>query len=308
MKYVTQIFFVFLFSVLVTGHCWSTSYIIVDNETGCILEEKDRDQKNSTASLAQIALEMTLLDWSKLSKTSLDTLVTVPAPAPDQGRANPLGLQVGDRLTLRDLLYLSVLTSDAEAALTIATAVGSRLPNLQGLEPVGNFVSQMNALAAKLQMKSTLFLNPSGLDELPSQTQPYSTSADLARLVRYAYSKPGLLFYTAQPSREIQVQRNGKLFKRSVRNANTLLTIDRIDGVKVGHTEQAKGCIALTSEDRPEVKKEGDTIYTAPRRVIVIALGSPEPFHEGLGLMRHGWQLYQEWASSGRPTERHRFL
>lgn len=299
---------ILFFFFLAGASVQAASFIIVDNETGCILAEKNRDQKNATASLAQIALAVTVIDWAALSKTSLDTMVTLPADTAHQGAANPLGLREGDRLTLRDLLYLSVMISDSEAAFAIASFVGGQLPNPQQLDHVGNFVSQMNALATKLHMRNTLFLNPSGRD-LPSQAEPYSTAADLARLVRYACSKPGLLFYTAQRSRTIQVEREGKKFQVLIQNRNTLLGREHVDGVKIGHTAQANGCFALTSENRPEVRREGSTVYTAPRRIIVVLLHSSDSLTEkGMELVQQGWQLYQTWVREGRPEKGHRFL
>lgn len=295
-----------LFCMLVSA--FAENWITVDNETGCILEEHGRNNQVSIASLTKIALAMTLLDWSKISKTSLDSIVEVPANAAPQGAANPFGLQEGDRVTLRDLLYLSLLVSDSEAARAIAYNVGQRLPNTLQLDPIGNFVSHMNALADELQMKHTLFLNPSGLDMPVGQTQPYSTPADLARLVRYAYSKPGLAFYVAQKSREVHVERKGKTFSLKIENTNKLLGIDRIDGVKTGSTAMAGECVILTSEKDPEVKKVGNTVYTAPRRIIVVLLGSPNRFQQGLAFIRRGWSLYDSWASQGRPSRGCKFL
>lgn len=294
--------------VLLSTQAWALNSIIVDNETGCILEEHGRNSQVPVASLTKIALAMVLLDWASLSKKSLDTIVEVPSSAPVQGITNPLGLQEGDHLTLRDLLYLAMLVSDGEAAETIASAVGKQLPNTQQLDPINNFVSQMNALASELQMKNTLFLNPSGLDMTSSQTQPYSTAADLARLVRYAYSKPGLAFYVAQQAREIHVERAGKSFSVTIHNTNVLLGKECIDGVKTGQTPLAGGCLILTSEHHPEVKKVGSTVYTAPRRIIVVLLNSPDRFQEGLSFIRRGWSLYNTWAAEGRLTRGYQFL
>lgn len=296
------IIFLLLVSALVSSPAHAASSIIVDNETGHILEEHGRDDRLPIASLTKVALAMVLLDWAKLSNTSLDTVVSIPPRVLPQGPANPMGLQPGDRLTLRDLLYLALLASDSEAAETIANTVGQRLPNPQQLGPMDNFVSNMNALARELQMKHTLFLNPTGLDAPASQTQPYSSPADLARLVRYAYSKPGLIFYVSQKSREIHVERAGKSFGVKIQNTNKLLGIDRIDGVKTGHTQHAGDCIILTSEHDPEVKREGNTVYTAPRRIIVVLLGSTDRFSEGLELIRRGWSLYDDWAATGRSS------
>ncbi len=299
---------IFLSLLFFSTQATALNSIIVDNETGCVLEEHGRNSRVPVASLTKVALAMVVLDWATLCKKSLDTVVEVPSNAPPQVASNPLVLQPGDHLTLRDLLYLSLLVSDSEAAQTIAYAVGRQLPNTQQLGPVDNFVSQMNALAFELQMRDTLFLNPSGLDMPPSQTQPYSTAADLARLVRYAYSKPGLAFYVAQKSREIHVERAGKSFSVTIHNTNILLGQECIDGVKTGHTPLAGECLILTSEHRPEVKKVGNTVYTAPRRIIVVLLNAENRFQEGLSFIRRGWSLYDAWAAEGRLTRGHQVL
>ncbi|MFZ4116279.1 MAG: D-alanyl-D-alanine carboxypeptidase family protein [Chthoniobacterales bacterium] len=302
----------FLFFLFWGFPAWAVNSIIVDNETGCVLEEHGLNSQVPVASLTKVALAMVVLDWATLCKKKhqeiLDRLVEVAPNAPAQGPANPLGLQPGDRLTLRDLLYLSLLVSDSEAANTIAYRIGTQLPNVQQLGPVDNFVAHMNALARELKMRNTLFLNPSGLDMPPSQTQPYSTVADLARLIRYAYQKPGLAFYVAQKSREIHVERAGKIFSVTIHNTNILLGKECIDGVKTGTTPLAGGCLILTSEHRPEVKKIGNTVYTAPRRIIVVLLNTVDRFQEGLALISRGWSLYDAWALGGRLTGGHQFL
>ena len=86
--------------------------------------------------------------------------------------------------------------------------VGARLPNPEGLEPVSNFVSHMNALARTLAMKRTLFLNPSGADNVEGAL-PYSTASDLARLTRYAYSEADFPFFVSQKTRTVHVFRYG---------------------------------------------------------------------------------------------------
>lgn len=288
-------------SMLISSAALASSYIIIDNETSCILDQKNSNDSVPVASLTKIALATTLIDWSKLSGTSLDKVVEVPPNAPPQGASNPIGLESGDLVSLRDLLYLSLLASDSEAALTIANAVGQSLPNKDHLTSCDNFVAQMNALALELQMKHTLFLNPSGLDAPSKSKQPYSSAADLARLTRYAYSKPGLSFYVSQKSRLIHFERQGKPLEVTIQNNNKLLNTEHIDGVTTGHSERAGDCIILTSEHTPEVKHIGDTVYTTPRRVIVVLLNSNNLFDEGLSLHHRAWNLYTDWAAAGRP-------
>ncbi len=166
----------------------------------------------------------------------------------------------------------------------------------------------MNALAFELEMKHTLFLNPHGLPMPSNSQQPYSSAADLARLTRYAYSKPGFPFYVAQKARDIHVERAGKAIGRTINNTNKLLGVERIDGVKTAHSVAAGDCIILTSDRDPEVKRQGDTVFTTPRRIIVVLLGSTDRFQEGLALDRRGWRLYEAWAAEGRSAHSSKFL
>jgi len=298
--------FLLLMLSLSTGS--ASHFIIIDNETGCILQEQGANTKFPIGSLTKIAVAITLLDWIKVSGNSLDAIAEVPAPAAPQGQGNPLGLQAGDRITLRDLLYLTLLPSDSEAALTIANYVGLKLPNPQQLDSVGNFVAHMNALARELEMKRTLFLNSHGLPVVGNGEQPYSCAADLARLTRYGYSKPGLAFYVAQKSRDIHIQRGNKTLGATINNTNNLLGVNGIDGVKTARLSSVGESIVLTSARDPEVKKEGNTIYTTPRRIIVVILGSNNRTTEGIELNQRAWNLYSTWAAQGRPIRSSRFL
>ena len=77
-------------------------------------------------------------------------------------------IEVGEKLTLRDLLYGLLLRSGNDAAVAIATFVG-------GDEK--NFVKMMNEKAKQLGMNNTVFNNSHGLDE---DTKNYSTAYDMA--------------------------------------------------------------------------------------------------------------------------------
>jgi len=242
-----------------------------------------------------------LLDWAEVAGGSLDQSAVVPEEAiASTGGINPLGLQAGDVLSLRDLLFACLLASDNVAAVTLADHLGRALPNPTGLDSVGNTVAHMNALARQLGMRRTLYLNPHGLDTAEGQARPYSSAADLARITRYAYSKSGLAFYVAQATREIHVQRDGSNLSVQLQNTNKLLGTDHIDGVKTGRTSRAGDCIILTSEHTPEVTRQGDTVFTTPRRIIVVLLGGNNREQEGLPLVQRGWALYNAWAAKGR--------
>jgi D-alanyl-D-alanine carboxypeptidase (penicillin-binding protein 5/6) len=283
------------------------SYIVVDNQTGMILTSKKPNEKLQVASLTKIATAMVALDWAQLNKADLSQMAVISARAVRAGGINPVGLQEGDSLSLRDLLYTALMASDNVAATALAEFVGARLPNAEGLAPISNFVSHMNALAHTLGMKRTLFLNPSGSDNVEG-TLPYSTASDMARLARYAYSEADFPFFVSQKSRIIHVFRGGVDMPVELRNTNELLDQEGIDGVKTGRTGRAGDCLILSSERRPEVQRQGESVYVTPRRLIIVLLGSPDRFGEGIALARQGWSLYEQWTAAGRQIKKNEAL
>jgi serine-type D-Ala-D-Ala carboxypeptidase (penicillin-binding protein 5/6) len=283
------------------------SYIVVDNQTGMILTSKKPNEKLQVASLTKIATAMVALDWAQLNKADLSQMAVISARAVRAGGINPVGLQEGDSLSLRDLLYTALMASDNVAATALAEFVGARLPNAEGLAPISNFVSHMNALAHTLGMKRTLFLNPSGSDNVEG-TLPYSTASDMARLTRYAYSEADFPFFVSQKSRIIHVFRGGLDMPVELRNTNELLDQEGIDGVKTGRTGRAGDCLILSSERRPEVQRQGESVYVTPRRLIIVLLGSPDRFGEGIALARQGWSLYEQWTAAGRQIKKNEAL
>ncbi|MGA7213979.1 MAG: serine hydrolase [Terrimicrobiaceae bacterium] len=279
------------------------SYIIVDNQTGLILASKNPNEKLQVASLTKIATAVVVFDWAQVNKADMSQMAVVSTRALRAGGINPVGLLEGDSLSLRDLLYSALMASDNVAATAIAEHVGARLPNREGLDPISNFVSQMNALARTLGMKRTLFLNPSGSDNVQGAL-PYSTASDLARLTRYAYSEADFPFFVSQKTRIVHVFRGGVDMPVELRNTNELLDQDGIDGVKTGRTGRAGDCLVLSAERRPEVQRQGETVFVTPRRIVIVMLGSRDRFVEGMALVRQGWGLYDQWAAEGRKIKK----
>jgi len=281
----------------------ASSWMIVDDNTGHVLAASGQNEKRQIASLTKIATAMVVLDWADASGTSLGNPVGVPAGVAEVGGVNPCQLQPGDQASLRDLLYSAMMSSDNHAAYTLAYNVGARLPNPQALTPVDNFSAHLNALARKLGMKRSLFLNPHGLDNMTPP--PHSTAADLARLTRYAYSNAGFNFYVSQPTREISIQgADGTARAFLLRNTNELLGRDGIEGVKTGRTRLAGDCIVLAADREPEAVERGGQKIAIPRRIIVVLLGSSDRFSEGLTLIQRGWSLHESWYAQGRPISK----
>ncbi|MEI8341379.1 MAG: serine hydrolase, partial [Verrucomicrobiota bacterium] len=105
----------------------ATAYMIMDSTTGHVLDAKNANKKVQVGSLTKIATAMVVLDWAELNKKDLNELATVPAGASVVAGMNPTGIQTGDRVSLRDLLYAALLQSDNAAAYTLADHVGQNL-------------------------------------------------------------------------------------------------------------------------------------------------------------------------------------
>ena len=282
-----------IITTLLAACLWSSqaaeNYIIIDNQTGTILDSKNKAAKVQVASLTKIATALVALDWADLTKSDLAALAEVPADAVSGGMVSAIGLQQGDSVSLRDLIYCALLASDNVAAHTLANHIGARVANSEGLNPAN---------------KRTLFLNPSGMDHRTDITAPHSTAEDLARLVRHAYNSAGFAFYVSQKSREIHIFRGGIDTPIQIHNTNELLGKDGIDGVKTGRTRRAGDCLILSSLRAPESQREGETVFITPRRINVVLLDSPNRFGEGQALVAHGWGLYEAWAAAGRPIKK----
>ena len=280
----------------------TAAYAIADSTTGFILESSSGAKKLQIGSLTKIATAMVVFDWAEASKTDLGQLATVPPSAASLGGAQGgVGLQPGDRASLRDLLYAALLQSDNQAAETLATHVGRALG---GANPVEEFTAQMNALANRLGMTHTRFLNPHGLDSL-ERSLPYSSAEDLTKLTRYAMQNTAFHFHVAQKERKISIlAANGEASQYLLRNTNELLGISGIDGVKTGQTNRAGGCVVISAAKPPlsQTAADGQVIVT-PRRLNVVVLGSGDRFGIANGLMQRGWRLYDLWAAAGRPQK-----
>ena len=289
------------------------AFIILDSQTGYVLQEQDARKKHQVGSLTKIATAVVVLDWAEHKAGNLNQIVTIPPEAFVGTGENNIGFQPGDTIALRDLLYAALVQSDNIAAYTLADHVGSTLESFvpaassSKITPVIAFVSQMNALAKQLKMERTRFVNPHGIDD-NVRPLPYSTAEDMARLTRYAMNNAGFRFYVSQKERQISFQRGKHKLGYLLRNTNELLGRQGIDGVKTGRTARAGDCLVLSANRESEVVKEGAMTAVYPRHLIVVLLGSPNRFGEGAGLVEHGWQLYDQWAAAGRLVDPNKSL
>ena len=144
------------------------SAAVVDRVTGDVLYSKNEKTKVPPASLTKVMTALIALGHIH----NLNHYARVPQEALGQ-RGTRLGLVLGDRINVRNLLRCSLIMSATDCTVTLAHYVA-------GSEKA--FVTLMNAKAIQLGMGDTHFVNSTG-DNAPGH---YSSALDLALLGRKA--------------------------------------------------------------------------------------------------------------------------
>lgn len=276
------------------------SLMVVEAYSGKVLIATNAGVKRPIASLTKIATASVAVDWATATGTDLGAMITVPQTISIVGGPNPMNLQPGDQLTLRDALYSALLGSDNLAALTLADHVGREISRRRGGndDPVAIFVGEMNQLARAVGATSTRFANPHGLDR-PGAKQ-FSTAADVARLSIYAMRRNPITFITSKQNRQVSVVSAGVKRNFNLTNTNDLAGEIGILGVKTGTTAAAGPCVSVCMDRDPLVRQKPDgTKGATPRRLIVVVLNNSDRFNRARSLLRQGWSIYDQWLAGG---------
>lgn len=159
-------------------------------------------------------------------------------------KSSLMGLEIGETVTMRDLLYGLMLVSGNEAADAIAVAVSGS---------VKEFVKLMNSKAAELGMTSTHFVNPNGVNN----AEHYTTARDMSKLAAYALKNAEFRKIVGTASYTLPAT-NKHAEPRIKNNTNKLLYTQETDtedvkyeyaiGVKTGDTPAAGKCLVAAAE------------------------------------------------------------
>lgn len=224
---------------------------LIDVQSGQTLFSKNPDEPLAPASTTKIMTALLAIEKGNLndtitaSKTLLNNKIVY---------GTQIYLEPGETMSLRDLLYATLLNSANDAAVTIAEHIGGNL---------NNFVDMMNQRAKEIGAKNTHFLNPSGLN----QSGHVTTAHDLALIARVAYQNPVFADYVRTKSHVIS--RSKSNVPVEMFNENKLLWQDpNVDGIKTGYTAVAENCLvaSATKDGRPVIgvilKSPGREIYS----------------------------------------------
>lgn len=241
----------------VEGRAWG----LIDAGSGEVLLSHAGNRRLPIASTTKL-----MTAYVTIEDLPLDKIVRAQPYHPEYGESL-MGLRVGQRISVRDLLYGLILRSGNDAAHTLAIdAAGSER----------RFVAQMNRYAAALGLSRTHYANPVGLDEKGN----YSTALDLMALTRRLLRIPA--FARIADSRRAVL--TSVRPRRRIESINELLDMAPwVTGVKTGHTFGA--LYVLVGSGR----KRGVGLVS-----VVIGAPSDEARFDGnLELLRWGFRQYR---------------
>ncbi|MET8693884.1 D-alanyl-D-alanine carboxypeptidase family protein [Streptomyces bauhiniae] len=215
----------------------------MNNSTGASLYTKNADTRRSTGSTTKIMTAKVVLAQPNLN---LDTKVTIPKGASDYivaNNASSAGLIVGDKVTVRQLLYGLMLPSGCDAAYVLADKYGSGSTHTAR---VNSFLGKMNSAAKALNLKNTHFDSFDGI----GKGSNYSTPRDLTKIASSAMKNANFRAivktksYTAKTVTKTGSTRTMKAWT----NTNTLLSsYSGTIGVKTGSGPEAKYCLVFAA-------------------------------------------------------------
>lgn len=236
--------------------------LAVDLDSGVPLYEKNSDAPLFPASTTKIITALVALDTYQL-----DSVLTVGKEINVDGQK--MGLFVGEKMSVQDLLYGLLVYSANDAAETLA---------VNHPEGYGAFIAAMNAKAKALSMKNTYFDNPVGLDGNSQR----STARDLILASGVAMRNPQ--FARIVSTTEIVVNDETGKFSHYLKNLNKLLgAVPGVVGVKTGWTESAReNLVTYVVRDN--------------KRVMIALLGSQDRFGETKELIDWIYGNY-EWQT-----------
>ncbi len=206
----------------------ASAYIVMDADTKRVLEGSNINSKKLIASTTKIMTAIVALEYADINlEVEVDDTVL-------RSYGSGIYIEIGEHMTLKDMLYGLMLRSGNDAAMMIAKYVGGSMEN---------FVALMNEKAATLGMKDTTFVNSSGLEEKDGSGN-MSTAYDMALLMSYAMQNE--TFKTIVGTKDYTVKTDYKTYVWH--NKNKLLSMYKYTtGGKTGFTEKARRTLVTSA-------------------------------------------------------------
>lgn len=250
------------------------SVVLIEEETGTVLYEKDADTRRPPASVTKVMTLLLIFDALEAGTITQDEMISVSEYAASMG-GSQVYLEPGEEQSVDTMLKCIAVASANDACVAMAERIS-------GSEAA--FVELMNARAKELGMEHTTFQNCNGLDANGHLT----TARDIALMSRELLRKhPEVLEYCQiWMDTIIHKTRKGES-EFGLSNTNKLLKhYNGITGLKTGSTSQAKFCISATA-------KRNDL------SLIAVVMAAPDPktrSKDATTLLDYGFSVCQKYV------------
>lgn len=207
----------------------STSYLLIDADSGAVLVEHNADEALPPASLTKMMTSYIGSQEIKRGQIGEDDLVLVSEKAWRMG-GSKMFIKVGNQVPVIDLMRGIIIQSGNDASIALAE-------HIAGSEDA--FADMMNAQAKRLGMSNSHFVNATGW---PAEGH-YSSARDLAIMARAIIDD--------DPEEHYKLYGEKEFVWNEIRQPNRNLMLWRdstVDGLKTGHTEEAGFCLVASAK------------------------------------------------------------
>ena len=244
--------------------------LVVDGTTDATLYAKNHHRVQPVASITKLLTALVVL------QSDIDLSEAVTVTEEDKRAGNIVYVLTGEQVTVRDLLFLSLVASSNEATAALARVSG-----------IENFSSAMNGEAYRLGMTDSTFVDPTGLE--PGNI---SSAADLVKLGRAAFANPLIAQAITTAEYRFTVTNTGR--QAVAYSTDQLLGsfLDReqyrIIGGKTGYLDEAGYCLLVAVR-----QENGPTLYLA----LLGSASQTDRWQEAKGLVDWVFRNYQ-WPAA----------
>lgn len=206
----------------------ASSMVAVDLDNDYVYFDANKDDKRLIASITKIMTTIVTIE-----NIDIDKKITVGKEVL-KAYGSAIYINVGEKITIRDLLYGLIMRSGNDAAVVLAKNVAG---SMEG------FTHLMNELASNIGMKNSNFVNAHGLEENDGSAN-YSTAYDMALITKYAMNNK--TFREIFGTKNYVAKSSDKTYRWT--NKNKLLhSEDYITGGKTGFTKKARRTLVTTA-------------------------------------------------------------
>lgn len=215
----------------------ATAAVVYELNSGTMMYSSNIDERMYPASLVKVMTALLAVE-----NRNLDSVATVTQEALNAAsESTSVGLQVGEQLTVLELLYCMLTGSANDAAAVLAVHIGGSIEN---------FVGMMNSRASELGCTDTNFTDPHGL----ASRNQYTTARDMVRIFAAAADNKtfceifGAVKHTV-PATVFSPERELKTANYLMDKTSESYYDSRVTGGRTGTASDRSRCLGVIASD-----------------------------------------------------------